>query len=237
MADDVLVCSSHGSCIDTDTCEGKTGYTSLNCSIPICFNITSDNPAVCSGHGSCLLPNNCRCMPGYVGGECQYQDQRFLFVSGDNSYSELGDGFFMDRNVPKQSSILGKKLFHFMSAGDRYSIAVNFHSGTYAWGLNEQGQLGDGSIINRYYPRRVLQNIDVVKLKTCKQHSLVIDTNGAVWSWGVNTYGQQGTGDKSNSLNPILVKGFTNIVLVDIACGLEHSMALSSNGSVYTWKK
>lgn len=66
-------------------------------------------------------------------------------------------------------------------------------------------------------------------------HVLVLDTSGNVYAKGGNTYGQLGNG------NTIDVDIFTQLVslsskiIVHIACGSYHSMAIDNTGKVYAW--
>jgi hypothetical protein len=56
---------------------------------------------------------------------------------------------------------------------------------------------------------------------------------GSVWSWGKNDYGQLGNGNRVDQLTPGVVTNLSGIVAV--AGGLRHSLALKSNGSVWSW--
>ena len=52
-------------------------------------------------------------------------------------------------------------------------------------------------------------------------------------AWGRNNYGQLGDGTTSNRLWPVQVQGLSGVVAV--AAGSGHSLALSSDGTVWAW--
>jgi alpha-tubulin suppressor-like RCC1 family protein len=104
----------------------------------------------------------------------------------------------------------------------------------WAWGDNEFGNLGIGNTTNHTTPVQVHTIANVVGIAGGRDHSLAIEANGTVWSWGWNQYGQVGDGTKgANRLTPVQVKNLTGVTMV--SAGADHSMALRSDGTVWTW--
>jgi alpha-tubulin suppressor-like RCC1 family protein len=73
------------------------------------------------------------------------------------------------------------------------------------------------------------------------QHALALRADGTVWAWGANGFGQLGNNDNTlaNSNTPVQVTdaagtGFLTGIIA-IAAGGDHSMALKSDGTVWTW--
>ena len=68
-------------------------------------------------------------------------------------------------------------------------------------------------------------------------HALVVDSQGSVSSWGFNTYGQLGDGSVINRSNRVAVTstntGWTGIA--QAVAGNWHSLALKTNGTVWSW--
>lgn len=63
-------------------------------------------------------------------------------------------------------------------------------------------------------------------------------SDGTVYTWGDNTYGQLGNGNNTKSNVPVTVRtvGVLNgKTIVNIASGSDHSIALASDGTLYTW--
>ena len=60
---------------------------------------------------------------------------------------------------------------------------------------------------------------------------MVITVNGNLWAWGRNDYGQLENGTKSHQCTP--VKIMEDVVAV--SAGENHTMALTSDGVLWTW--
>lgn len=112
----------------------------------------------------------------------------------------------------------------------------------WGWGTNSYGQLG----IQPKSPYEVLPPtkiaIPVATGVTIKQISsvydsvLALDSAGNVWSWGRDGEGQLGrTANSGNSYTPLKVDIPAGEFIVQVSVGSVHSMALASDGSVWTW--
>mgnify|MGYP001389337330 CR=1 FL=1 len=95
------------------------------------------------------------------------------------------------------------------------------------WGSNNNGQLGDGTLVNRVLP------VDFSDLETLKAvaggeyHSMVLKADGTVWTVGDNLHGQIGDGTTTDRLVPFQVP----VPIVSaVAAGSTHSLALGADG-------
>jgi alpha-tubulin suppressor-like RCC1 family protein len=59
--------------------------------------------------------------------------------------------------------------------------------------------------------------------------------DGLVYALGANKYGQLGTGNTQPCTSPTLVKALSDHNICAIACGNDHSLAISESGSLYTF--
>ncbi|BDR52133.1 hypothetical protein KIM372_00400 [Bombiscardovia nodaiensis] len=69
-----------------------------------------------------------------------------LHAWGDNRKGQLGDSSLTQRNSPVQITVAGVTKFTQVSAGDAYALALDDEGRIFAWGSNEFGQLGLGSV-------------------------------------------------------------------------------------------
>jgi alpha-tubulin suppressor-like RCC1 family protein len=109
--------------------------------------------------------------------------------------------------------------------------------GVQAWGLNTSGgQLCNGGAANSSTPVAAAApaNANVTAISAGAFHSLAV-ISGAVFGCGVNRFGQLGNGTTVNSLSPVAAAAPANANIVAVSAGWDHSLALSTTGTVYAW--
>jgi alpha-tubulin suppressor-like RCC1 family protein len=122
-----------------------------------------------------------------------------------------------------------------VSAGAFHTCAVTSGGGVKCWGLNDHGQLGDGTSTDANVPVGVVGLYSgVVSVSVGSFHSCAIMTGGAVKCWGDNMSGQLGNGSTSDSNVPTDVVGLSAGV-VNVGSGAEHSCAVTVRGAVKCW--
>src|SRR3989337_2563490 len=179
-----------------------------------------------------------------------------VWTWGLNNYGELGDGSTVTygkdadgqyikviRNVP--GPVVGLNGVVAITAGRSTGAALKNDGTVWTWGENTYGTLGDGNTNvsltsgSSATPVRVIGLTDIVSIALKRSHILALKSDGTVWAWGHNRDGQFGnntaTGD-ANSPGPIPVQ-VSDLTDPDatIATGYWHSMALNSDGTVWTW--
>ncbi len=126
-----------------------------------------------------------------------------------------------------------------VSAGDGHTLAVRSDGSVLAWGLDSDGQLGDGGVsADQSTPVPVFgfgAGSGVVAVSAGSDHSLALRSDGSVWAWGDNDFGQLGDrGATIDQQTPVPVSGLGSGV-VAVSAGGDHSVALRSDGSVMAW--
>jgi alpha-tubulin suppressor-like RCC1 family protein len=103
----------------------------------------------------------------------------------------------------------------------------------WTWGLNNNGQLGDGTLINKTNAVQVGNDNTWVLVTTGNSHSLGIKANGTLWAWGLNTDGQLGDGTYVNKNIPVQIGTDSN--WISIKAGTNFSIGIKGNGTLWTW--
>ena len=96
-----------------------------------------------------------------------------------------------------------------------------------AWGWNDNGQLGDGTILTRSNAITVATN--VVAAAGGYQHSLFVKGDGTLWTMGYNGVNQLGDGTSTERHSPVPVA--SNAVAV--AAGSSHSLFIKDDGTLW----
>ncbi len=79
-----------------------------------------------------------------------------------------------------------------VAAGASHSLGIKTDGSLWTWGLNEDGQLGDGTRTDENRPQRIGSGFAFVAAGW--SHSLAITNDGGLWAWGYNHSGPLGVG-------------------------------------------
>jgi gliding motility-associated-like protein len=174
-----------------------------------------------------------------------------VFASGENSLGQLGNGTFISSNSPLLlAGIDGVGTLPTCKQVQIEGVSCNLaltNSGdtVLAWGANDFGQIGDGTIINKPFPVRVkgvggvgyLQNIKQIVTGNYSSYALTEDQK--VLNWGGNQFGQLGNGTFSTSVvypdYVLKAPGDTLKNIRYISAGGIFCMALLCDGTVWAW--
>jgi len=119
-----------------------------------------------------------------------------------------------------------------VSAGVGHSLGLKPDGGLWAWGSNDDCQLGLGDTDNRNVPTRV--GADSWKAVSAgSRNSLAIMTDGSLWAWGCNFDGQLGLGDTADRNVPTRVGTGNNWATVSTC--RSHTLAVKTDGSLWAW--
>ncbi|ETK87467.1 hypothetical protein F441_08252 [Phytophthora nicotianae CJ01A1] len=132
-----------------------------------------------------------------------------------------------------------------VGSGQRFFASVMEDGNLFTWGDSSGGRLGytiaDGDSRRVSTPQRVfaLQQHTIIQVSCGAFHTLVTDLNGHVFAWGSNSRGQLGflsPGTPSTAVvTPSVVGDLRGMYMSSVACGEYHSLALSSDGRVFSW--
>lgn len=129
-------------------------------------------------------------------------------------------------NVSVNSSPMIIKLSDInVSAYRDHSFAWNPSGQVWGWGLNNLGQLGDGTRKNKNVATLTSNLNGMAMIATGFRQNIGLKQDGTVWTWGEDSRG--------NSISLSQVETLENIV--SIAAGLDHYLALKEDGTIWAW--
>ncbi|XP_031564705.1 RCC1 and BTB domain-containing protein 1-like [Actinia tenebrosa] len=163
-----------------------------------------------------------------------------VYAWGHNGYCQIGNGNTSQNPVfiPTILPVLQGKVITQIACGSHHSLALTSEGEVYAWGYNNCGQIGSGSMTNQSSPRKVastLNNRKIVSVVCGQTSSLALSDTGEIFAWGYNGNGQLGVGNNTNQPCPYKVTGLGGIFMVKIACGYAHALGLSDSGLLFAW--
>lgn len=139
---------------------------------------------------------------------------------------------------------LGDRVLMASSKGNS-NLAVTKRVITYGWGANELGQIGSGDKTDRNIPTEMATALQLrfVLVAMGGDHAMGVTALGEVYVWGSNSYGQlgqdtQGLGHSPDFTQwdiPLVVPGLKDKMVIKIAAGWAHCMAMTDNGETWVW--
>jgi len=166
---------------------------------------------------------------------------------GNNYFGQLGNGNTSNTNTSlTQMTIPNGKTATSISSGDNHTIVLMIDGTIFGCGINEVGQLGNGTSTNyNGTPNPTLiqmtnvpstNGITPTSITCGTRETIVLMSDGTVFGCGQNGVGQLGNGTFTQSLNltPMTTLPTTNgIKVTSISSGSYHTIVLMSDGSIY----
>jgi alpha-tubulin suppressor-like RCC1 family protein len=145
-----------------------------------------------------------------------------LYVWGDNSAGQLGNGAYATACTAGIISVAGKTVVAFAFGDDMHACARTSDNDLYCWGDNAFGQIGDSTLTTRTLPTLVLTNVQVFALGYGMTGA--IRTDSLLSMWGLNTDCSVGDGTVTNRSTPTQILGRASMLV----CGYYHCAAYLS---------
>lgn len=155
-----------------------------------------------------------------------------LYCWGSNDGGQIGiDPVTTFSGTPQAIAMFGNGI-SLLDTGSHFTCASSTGS-LYCWGLNDHGQLGDGSLISTFTPTQVSGlSADVTALTTGAGSACAVHQN-RLKCWGQNRTGQLGNGTMIGSPLPAGVTGLP-MGPDAITISSEHACA-SIQDTLYCW--
>eukprot|EP01018_Ginkgo_biloba_P019992 Gb_16498 [translate_table: standard] len=199
------------------------------------------------GIGICFVAAGCvsnHCVALDVDGRC--------YTWGRNEKGQLGHGDLIQRDRPTTVSGLSKSKIAKAGAGKQHTVVVTDDGNSFAFGWNKHGQLGSGAVKNEVESSPVRCLVSQATNAVCGADFTVwLSTiqGSSILTAGLPQYGQlgHGTDNEYNAKDsavklvyepqprPRAIASLSGKSIKKVACGNNHTVAVDSDGFVYTW--
>ena len=166
---------------------------------------------------------------------------------GNGSNGRLGVGDTQDRFTACPVAALDQIFVTEVFSGASHSLCVSEKGACFSWGKNNQGQCGHGSTTDVLIPTKILSlsnaSCPTIQVAGGWEHTLALDAHGRLFSFGSGYKDSRrnglppvlGHGGHERELHPRQVMALKDKVLVHVACGWDHSLAVTDHGILYSW--
>lgn len=214
-----------------------------------CEADTQNDPMNCGGCGvQCGVGGGCndgRCdgvVEVAMGHDftCAVRESGLLVCWGANDNGQLGNG----GGGPSFMPVVVERLPSGQLTGVRGVVAGLDHAcaltdaGTFCWGDNSDGQLGDGGFTSANRATQVMLDPGFIQLAAGSKHTCGLTAMGEVFCFGNDAAGQVGNGSATGPVtipSPIELLGGSPVIATQIVAGDAFSCALQFNGTPTCW--
>lgn len=163
-----------------------------------------------------------------------------IYTWGLNQYGTAGNGTLDNyQAAPVAVSRPDGVTFTAVSPGWYFTLGLDNQGRIWAWGENENGQLGNNSNVDSLVPTLVSSpaGLSFTDIAAGVRTGGAVTTTGLVYTWGWNNGGELGIGSLSNRTAPVKAKLATGVTVSDLEAGNGTFTALGTNGITYAWGK
>ena len=183
------------------------------------------------------LPLNMKQVSSGSAHTCAVSSLGDVWCWGRNAFGQLGGGtpsFFDNQLTPIKVTGLSLGAEQ-VSVGTAHSCAIDQAGGVKCWGLNVEGELGNGTNFASTNPVSVVGLASGTKqISIGQSFSCALTAAGGVKCWGSNSSGQLGNGTTVASSQPVDVMGLSSGV-AQIDVDSDSVFALMLTGDLMAW--
>lgn len=217
-----------GACADPDFCEAtsagdQTCGANASCQQRAgsygchCDEGYADEGAGCVDIDECSDPSLNTCDPRAV---CSNEEATYNCACPIGMIDDAGDG----RNCEAIIEV---------ATGYSHTCAISESKALYCWGKNDDGQVGDGTLVQQMYPQRVSANSRWKQVSSGERHSCAITEQNDLYCWGNNDHAQFGNGTTSGNNRPVAL--LESQKWAEVVAGSTQTCAIDDEQQLFCW--
>jgi alpha-tubulin suppressor-like RCC1 family protein len=156
-----------------------------------------------------------------------------LYCWGWNGEGELGNGSLVNSSVPVQVTDLANSVAS-VTTGLYHTCARKSDNTLWCWGVNEDGELGNGNTTDNSRPVQVSGLSNVAAVAVGDYHTCARTTDNKLWCWGFNGSGQLGDGTTVTRITSTQVTSL-GATATEVVAGASHTCARKTDNSLWCW--
>ena len=163
-----------------------------------------------------------------------------LWGWGQNGFpGRLGVGLPYGSGRSSPTQIAGGGTTWLKAQAGLFGSLGNKSDGTlWAWGYNNEGQLGDNAGTQSYEPKQIpgAWSTSEYGMATSGEARFAIKADGTLWAWGKNNFGGLGINDRTSRSSPTQIPG-TTWASVDMSYSSNEgsAAAVKTDGTAWVW--
>jgi alpha-tubulin suppressor-like RCC1 family protein len=140
---------------------------------------------------------------------CALLSNKSLKCWGDDTWGELGNGVSHKAVNPTPVEVTEITNAIAVSAGSNDSCALRSGGVADCWGLDKEGELGNGTVSESPYPTpgSVEGITSATSIAAGNGQTCALISGGSIECWGYNDNGRLGNGTTKSSSTPVTVTG------------------------------
>jgi prepilin-type N-terminal cleavage/methylation domain-containing protein len=150
---------------------------------------------------------------------------------GEGQFGRLGIGNENDTTTPTMA-VNGLTDATQVDCGWNFTCALKSDGTVWCWGDNQDGQLGNGNLIDQFTPVQVSGMTSATQIAIGNEHGCALKSDDTVWCWGDNDHGELGDGYTTDNWTPEQVTGLTDVMAIGAGWS---TCALKSDGTTWCW--
>ena len=154
-----------------------------------------------------------------------------LWAWGKNNYGQLGHNSVQYFSSPVQIPGTNWKSQDGFATGLTMTAAIKTDGTLWAWGVNGNGQLGQGNKTSYSSPVQI-PGTTWSSITAASANFLAFKTDGTMWGWGENEHGELGVNNRTEYESPVQIPGSWSTI---IHRNSYTSGAIKTDGTLWMW--